>query len=260
VFGTSPGFTTAANPASDDGAALGTTALGWSDAFYASGGTIHFANTDWVATHTSGILTVGTGDLRITTAGTNTASVVTVGGAQTLTSKTLTAPSIDTINLTGGQIAFPAAVNVSADANTLDDYEEGTSTSSFAAAAGSFGATTYDLTNIYYTKIGNRVFVNGQCRTDSLTVNTASGQLYVTGLPFTVANTVNNSYAGYVGLSSSWAGDHPSHGTFLTNTVHFELYHRDASDGASQTTEPSDLTAGSSANSNWVRFGGHYHI
>ena len=60
----------------------------------AAGGTLHFANTDWVATHTTGILTVGTGDLRVTTAGTNTASVVTVGGTQTLTNKTLTSPTM----------------------------------------------------------------------------------------------------------------------------------------------------------------------
>lgn len=40
VFGTSPGFTTAANPASDDGATLGTAALQWSDLFLADGGTI----------------------------------------------------------------------------------------------------------------------------------------------------------------------------------------------------------------------------
>jgi hypothetical protein len=84
------------SPNANDGAALGTTALGWADAFFATGGTIHFANTDWVATHTAGILTVGTGDLRVTTAGTNTASAVTVGGTQTLTSKTLTSPVINT--------------------------------------------------------------------------------------------------------------------------------------------------------------------
>jgi hypothetical protein len=96
VFNTSPGFTTAINPLTNDAAALGTTALGWADLFLATGGTIHFANTDWVATHTTGILTVGTGDLRVTTAGTNTASVVTVGGTQTLTSKTLTSPTLTT--------------------------------------------------------------------------------------------------------------------------------------------------------------------
>lgn len=84
------------SPAANDGAALGTTALGWADAFFATGGTIHFANTDWVATHSAGVLTVGTGDLRVTTAGTNSASVVTVGGAQTLTGKTLTSPVLNT--------------------------------------------------------------------------------------------------------------------------------------------------------------------
>ena len=84
----------AATPATNDAAALGTTSLSWSDLCLASGATLNFANGNWVATHTSGILTVGTGDLRVTTAGTNTASVVTVGGTQTLTNKTLTSPTM----------------------------------------------------------------------------------------------------------------------------------------------------------------------
>jgi hypothetical protein len=95
VFGTSPGFTTAANPASSDGAALGTTSLQWSDLFLASGAVLNFSNGDVVATHSTGILTVGTGDLRVTTAGANTASVVTVGGTQTLTNKTLSSATVD---------------------------------------------------------------------------------------------------------------------------------------------------------------------
>lgn len=86
----------AASPASNDAAALGTATESWSDLFIASGGVINFANGNWVATHTSGILTVGTGDLRVTTAGTNAASVVTVGGTQTLTNKTLTSPTLTT--------------------------------------------------------------------------------------------------------------------------------------------------------------------
>lgn len=94
VFGTSPGFTTAANPVSNDGAALGTTALGWADLFLATGGTIHFANTDWVLTHSTGVAEVTTGDLRVTTAGTNSASVATVGGTQTLTNKSIAATQI----------------------------------------------------------------------------------------------------------------------------------------------------------------------
>lgn len=83
-------------PGSDDGAALGSTTKNFSDLFLASGAVLNFANSNVVVTHTSGILTMGTGDLRITTAGTNSASVVTVGGTQTLTAKTLTAPVLNT--------------------------------------------------------------------------------------------------------------------------------------------------------------------
>lgn len=89
-------FSTVLTPTSSDGAALGTGTLMWSDLFLASGAVINFNNSNVVLTHTSGILTMGTGELRITTAGTNTASVVTVGGAQNLTSKVLTAATITT--------------------------------------------------------------------------------------------------------------------------------------------------------------------
>lgn len=88
--------TTALSPDVNDGLPLGTTALGWSDLHLATGALVNVANGDAVITHSSGIFTVSTGDLRVTTAGTNTASVVTVGGTQTLTSKTLTAPVLGT--------------------------------------------------------------------------------------------------------------------------------------------------------------------
>ena len=83
-------------PSSNDGGALGSATVSWSDLFLASGAVLNIANGDWVATHTTGILTVGTGDLRVTTAGTNTASAVTVGGTQTLTNKTMTSPVLNT--------------------------------------------------------------------------------------------------------------------------------------------------------------------
>ena len=83
------------SPTANDGGALGTAVLRWSDIFLASGAVINI-NADWIATHTAGILTVGTGDFRVTNAGTNTASAVTVGGTQTLTSKQLTAATVNT--------------------------------------------------------------------------------------------------------------------------------------------------------------------
>ena len=54
------------------------------------------------------MLTVSTGDLRVTTAGTNAASAVTVGGTQTLTNKTLTSPT-----LTTPVLGTPASGNLS---------------------------------------------------------------------------------------------------------------------------------------------------
>ena len=77
-------FDAPVRPSANDAAPLGEATVSWSDLFLASGGVLNFANGNWVATHSSGILTVGTGDLRVTTAGTNAASVVTVGGTQSL--------------------------------------------------------------------------------------------------------------------------------------------------------------------------------
>jgi len=89
-------ITTSLVATADDGAALGDATHNFSDLFLASGALIKFASTDVVLTHSAGILTVSTGDLRVTTAGTNTASAVTVGGTQTLTNKSLTAPVLGT--------------------------------------------------------------------------------------------------------------------------------------------------------------------
>lgn len=58
VFATSPGFTTAANPVSNDGAALGTTALNWSDLFLATGAVINYNAGNVTITHSSGLLTI----------------------------------------------------------------------------------------------------------------------------------------------------------------------------------------------------------
>ena len=91
ITGTTVTANTGFMPDANDGAYLGQSGTAFSDLFLASGAVIDFAAGNAVITHSSGILTVSTGDLRVTTAGTNTASVVTVGGTQTLTGKTISA-------------------------------------------------------------------------------------------------------------------------------------------------------------------------
>ena len=95
-------------PTTNDGAALGSTANSFSDLFLATGAVLNIGNGNWVATHSSGVLTVGTGDLRVTTAGTNATSVVTLNGTQTLLNKRLTAPQVAAMQYTGEIFNFLA--------------------------------------------------------------------------------------------------------------------------------------------------------
>ena len=83
----------------------------------------------------------------------------------------------------GTGIAFPATQVASSDANTLDDYEEGTWTPSFAGQSGSLTAYT---SGGYYVKIGSVVTIYGWVRIT--TAGTAAGYANVYGLPFSIAN------------------------------------------------------------------------
>lgn len=89
------------------------------------------------------------------------------------------------ITATGGQIAFPSTAVPSADANTLDDYEEGV----FDAilTCGTSGTITLNsaVNKLGYTKIGREVFLHGQIEVDS--VSSPVGLLNIGTLPFTAA-------------------------------------------------------------------------
>lgn len=94
-------------PATSDAAVLGDTTHMWSDLFLASGGVVNFNNGDFTLTHSSGILTANK-DIQITTAGTNSTSVATVGGTQTLTNKTI---NLTNNTLSGTTTQFNTALN-----------------------------------------------------------------------------------------------------------------------------------------------------
>jgi hypothetical protein len=81
-------------------------------------------------------------------------------------------------------VTFPATQVTSADANTLDDYEEGTWTPTISAGGGTI--TTSSFSGAKYTKIGN--IVEATVTITITTVGTAVGQCLFT-LPFTGTNT-----------------------------------------------------------------------
>jgi len=108
----------------------------------------------------------------------------------TVTMAALTATSlIDISGASAGQIQFPATQNPSANANTLDDYEEGTFTPSLG------GSATYTLQSGTYTKVGRNVHF--QLRLTVNAIGTGSTTV-ISGLPFTSAATIYGTCAiGY---------------------------------------------------------------
>lgn len=97
-----------------------------------------------------------------------------------------TAPNID---LTGkGQIRFPATAVPSTDANTLDDYEEGTWTPEIWDASNSGSESqTYGVQAGRYTKIGRMVHLHGQIQMTSLGTLTGANDARIGNLPFSVS-------------------------------------------------------------------------
>ena len=94
----------------------------------------------------------------------------------------------------GTGIAFPATASLSSNANTLDDYEEGTWTPGIRFGGGTTGIT-YDAGSQsgVYTKIGNVVTCTGTFSLSSKGSSTGTAQ--VTGLPFTAKlNSVGPNY------------------------------------------------------------------
>ena len=79
-------------------------------------------------------------------------------------------------------VAFLAAQSASSDANTLDDYEEGTWTP-VATGLTNVGAVTYTAT---YTKIGRVVYINLKVTAVTSTTSVANTTFF-SGLPFTPA-------------------------------------------------------------------------
>lgn len=113
------------------------------------------------------------------------------------------AASIFDISAAGaGQIKFPATQNPSADANTLDDYEEGTWTPTLTFQTPGDLNVVYDIRTGVYTKIGRLVTAAYFVRTTTFTHTTAAGVSQISGLPFTSANVTNQDAYGACG----WQG------------------------------------------------------
>ena len=136
------------------------------------------------------------------TSGTITLQAPAVSGSTTLTLPattatlaTLTTPSFATTigvggataSASGSGISFPATQSASSDANTLDDYEEG----SWTPACNFAGTScTVDSISARYVKIGRQVICSANFRITAK--GAGSGNFELTGLPFACSSSSYN--------------------------------------------------------------------
>jgi hypothetical protein len=162
---------------------------------------------------------------------------------------------------TGG-IKFKASATDSADANTLDDYEEGTWNPTWVTSGDASAVFTYQSdTGAYYTKIGRMVYISGSIRTDTITANTDSGYLSIGSLPFTTgARTDGDNADDVINCISggNWdANNFPDIGQINRDSTTFALYYSTGSGASVTSSEFEDLHI-----SGYCRtyFSGHYRV
>ena len=148
-------------------------------------------------------------ELRLSQADTSASSIVTINtqntermridssGNVTLQNNISVGAAAPTTSGTG--ITFPATQSASSNANTLDDYEEGTWTPNQGAGltvVGTFGSSGT------YTKIGRLVTVIGAI-TPTTSVASSNGGVISTNLPFTSGSIAVGSVADANGIGGS---------------------------------------------------------
>jgi hypothetical protein len=121
----------------------------------------------------------------------------------------------------GTGITFPATQSASTDANTLDDYEEGTFTPTIQFGGGSTGIS-YSSQVGRYTKIGKCVTFNLYCAMSSK--GSSTGTFLIYGLPFTSQNTTagyntltlwtNNTTSSLSGIVEGYVNNNSTNITF----------------------------------------------
>lgn len=156
-------------------------------------------------------------------------------------------------------IAFPATQVPSADANTLDDYEEGTWTPQIADESQDGSGEGQAYANQYgsYTKIGDTVFFSGQVAITNLGTLTAGNACWLMGLPFTARNITDGQVSVAVGFMISGAvpvaGQNVT-GYIQVNDTGILLQLWDATTGTSNLLV-SEMSAGGR-----IMVAGHYRV
>jgi hypothetical protein len=188
------------------------------------------------------------GVLELQSNGTTTA--LTINTSQGVKVKNTLGVGDATPSTSGAGITFPATQSASTDANTLDDYEEGTWTPTYQPQFGSFTSVTYAGSRYgSYTKIGRMVVLNFDIGTNAITVGTGSGAIRIAGLPFTAGS--NTAYGNGLFASEKWSTNNPLGVKALGGNALMELMYKSSVTGNS--AELAVTSAGTGSDSNYAR-------
>jgi hypothetical protein len=116
-------------------------------------------------------------------------------GVGTIKGSTTISVGAATPSSSGAGITFPATQSASTDANTLDDYEEGTWTPALVGST-SGSAASYSSRTGTYTKIGNTVIA--YMAIDVLSSVGIVGNVNISGLPFNLSGSNPATAISYI--------------------------------------------------------------
>lgn len=111
------------------------------------------------------------------------------------------AASSGVVSLPLGQLKFPATPNLSSDANTLDDYEEGTFTPALATSGTAPSGVTSSAAVGLYIKIGSLVFITARLVLTNKGTG-ATGNARLAGLPFACSAVTSSSQSINIRMSN----------------------------------------------------------
>jgi len=167
------------------------------------------------------------------------------------------------VKIANGDLVFTTAgkgiclgVTTNTDANTLEDYEEGSWTPTYAPETGSFTTLTLvGATPGRYVKIGKQVTCWWYLGTAGANLTGASGDLYVSGLPF--ANETVGAGNWSTGIySTKWGGDQPTIASIHSSESFIRLLYRASHNADLSAQQTTDMGTGGDSNytRGWVTY------
>jgi len=155
---------------------------------------------------------------------------------------------------TSGALVTNNAATAGMTNHLVNWYETGTWIPRFSTTDIDFTSVTYKVQTGKFTRIGNVVYISGSLYTSAVTVGSASGDLVITGLPF----TSNRPSALNISQSFNFKTNQPSAGQFRGTTTQARLYFRSAANVNSSTMSFAELNT--IDNSNAIEFSGFFLI